>query len=560
MFCTRCGNSAREQEKKYCTKCGLKLRQVHTSATPVANTKEVVSEKKTSLSGQNREFFESLVGRTIDQRYTLESPIGFGAMGAVYRARRVNIGDTAAIKILKPEHTADPRSVERFQREAQVGAKLRHPNVATVYDFGVSEDNLVYFAMELVDGDDLRTMLVKNGPIAQSVAVEIMTQVCAGLEEAHRNEVVHRDLKPENIIVRKSTSGLEAKVLDFGVASFRNLNQTKLTAGDGLIGTPHYMSPEQWLGSAVDRRSDIYSLGLILFEMLSGRAPFAMINPADVLAPPALRNVNPNISAEIEAVVMHALEKDPTARPQSADEFARELRAALRGYHPNFFVQQTVPEHRVAKSAKPRPAAPQKRASFMQMAILVILLGASATGGGLWWAKKNAPANAQTIEEAETLNNQLIIPSPSKPVDAPTPEPVASPAKDVVAPLPVKPSPTVKPIAPRRPVAPVKIKKEQPKKPEAIKKQPPKNVISQDADDRGGPRFRDDGFRGDRWFGGRTHGYGDGMGWLRERWARERAYRWGYRRGLRNAAEASDSDSRDEDKERARRRKEREDR
>src|SRR5687767_5505893 len=115
MFCTRCGNSAKDHEKRFCTRCGLKYRQIHTSATQVATTKEVAPERKTSITGRNREFLESLVGRTIDQRYTLESPIGFGAMGAVYRAKRINIGDTAAIKILKPEHTADPRTVERFQ-------------------------------------------------------------------------------------------------------------------------------------------------------------------------------------------------------------------------------------------------------------------------------------------------------------------------------------------------------------------------------------------------------------------------------------------------------------
>jgi serine/threonine-protein kinase len=278
-----------------------------------------------------------LIGVTIDDKYRIDSKLGEGGMGAVYRATRLMIGDAVAIKVLHSDQMNDPHVIERFRREAQAAARLKHPNVVTIHDFGVSRNNLVYLVMELVEGDSLRTLIKEQRILSPSTTGEIIFQVCAALEEAHRCNIIHRDLKPDNIIVTASSTGLRVKVLDFGIAKLRDLSVTadNLTQTGAVLGTPHYMSPEQCMGEELDGRSDIYSLGIVIYEMLSGTVPF---NPPSMSAlivqhvnqpPPLLRSVNVHISAAIERTVMRALEKRREARPQTADALARELRDAI---------------------------------------------------------------------------------------------------------------------------------------------------------------------------------------------------------------------------------------
>lgn len=286
----------------------------------------------------NDQSTDSLIGNTIDDKYRIESILGTGGMGTVYRATRLLIGDAVAIKVLHPAQVSDLQAIERFRREAQAVARLKHPNVVVVHDFGVSNRSLVYFVMELVEGESLRS-IIKRGPLAPSATGEIISQVCSALDEAHRRNIIHRDLKPDNVIVTTLSTGLRVKVLDFGIAKLLDLSVTadNLTQTGTVLGTPHYMSPEQCLGEELDGRSDIYSLGVVLYEMLSGIVPFkspsltALVLQHVTQPPPPLRGINISISVALERVVMRALEKQRDARQQTVNELARELRDAIAG-------------------------------------------------------------------------------------------------------------------------------------------------------------------------------------------------------------------------------------
>ncbi|HEX7957081.1 MAG TPA: protein kinase, partial [Pyrinomonadaceae bacterium] len=250
---------------------------------------------------------------------------------------RLLIGDEVAVKVLHPALVSDEQAAERFRREAQAAARLKHPNAVSVYDFGVTEDGLVYLVMELVDGESLREVISRRGPLAPAVAAEITRQVCAALDEAHRQGVVHRDIKPDNIVVGETSQALRVKVLDFGIARIRDdaPGATGLTQAGMMVGTPRYMSPEQCLGEEVDGRSDIYSLGVVLFEMLTGTVPFNSSTPTAVAIqhatqpPPSPRAINMSIPAAVETVVLRALEKRREARPQTARAVAEELTEAV---------------------------------------------------------------------------------------------------------------------------------------------------------------------------------------------------------------------------------------
>lgn len=276
-------------------------------------------------------------GAALAGRYRIERLISRGGMGAVFEATQLGLDRAVAIKLLLPALSCDEKMRERFRREARSAASLRHPNIIQIYDYGIS-DHGPYIVMELARGKSLRQLL-SQGAMPIELSVELMGQILSALAAAHSASIVHRDLKPDNIMVEEQPDGqILAKVLDFGIAKMREARPEEESAnltGANIIGSPAYMSPEQSLGTTLDARSDIYSLGILLYEMLAGSTPFGKATPGALLThqintpPPPLTAARPEIPAAVESVVMKALAKDREARFASATQFARALRKAF---------------------------------------------------------------------------------------------------------------------------------------------------------------------------------------------------------------------------------------
>ncbi|HEV2705865.1 MAG TPA: SUMF1/EgtB/PvdO family nonheme iron enzyme [Pyrinomonadaceae bacterium] len=283
----------------------------------------------------------TITGDTVlDGRYQLERRLGQGGMGLVFKARHIFLKTQHAIKVILPDLVGnDPSLLTRFRQEAMAAAAIQHPSVISVTDYGVINNSTPYLVMEFIEGRSLHDLIAEGGRIEPATALQIMTAVAAGVGAAHRQGIVHRDLKPLNIMLRAGMPPDEGvKILDFGLAKIKSgelLGSFVAAQTQGMMGSPFYMAPEQWGDEEPDRRADIYSLGVILYQMLTGDVPFkagsipAIMNKHLTSAPTPLAERGVPVPEAVEQVVRHALEKEPQKRPQSVEEFVAELKSAL---------------------------------------------------------------------------------------------------------------------------------------------------------------------------------------------------------------------------------------
>src|SRR4030043_153014 len=301
----------------YCGKCAAPLK--HSADISVTKTLETLVE-------------QLIAGSTFANRYKIIEELGKGGMGRVYKVHDAEINESVALKLLKPEIASDEQTIERFRNELKIARRISHKNVCRMYDIG-REDDKYFITMEYVAGDDLRSLLRKRGKLSTKEAVGIAQQVCEGLVEAHRLGVVHRDLKPQNIMI---DDGGQAKIMDFGIA--RSVEAPGVTQTGVIIGTPDYISPEQAEGEKTDQRSDIYSLGVMLYEMVTGSVPFKGDTAFSVALkhqtqlPQDPRKLNSQISDDLSRLVLVCMEKNRERRYQTAADLLADLRNIEEGF------------------------------------------------------------------------------------------------------------------------------------------------------------------------------------------------------------------------------------
>ncbi|MGH7616836.1 MAG: protein kinase domain-containing protein [Gemmatimonadaceae bacterium] len=352
---------------------------------------------------------DPMIGRVIADRYLILARLGEGGMGRVYAAEHVKMNRQCAIKVMSPSLMNDAESTTRFAREASNAARILHPNVAAVFDFGES-DKTVYLVMEYVDGESLSQLLAREGPLAPRRAIDIARQIADGLSAAHELGLVHRDLKPDNVIVTRKRDGKEvAKVVDFGIAkAVSDSPQDALTRSGLVIGTPEFMSPEQLLGDPVDARTDIYSLGCMLYQMLTGLKPFEADSREQMIRrrlhepPPHARDVVQSIPKRVDTLLAHMLARAPGERIASASEVSTSLDPALvmsgwdleavSGHAPTRSGRGAPTVTRQAADLGMQPTMPMKieRPSAGRVAVGTLLGSVALFAGLLVWRERQA--------------------------------------------------------------------------------------------------------------------------------------------------------------------------
>jgi serine/threonine-protein kinase len=381
---------------------------------------------------------DQLLNMLFDKRYRIMRKLGSGGMANVYLAEDQELGRRVAIKILNDRHAGDEQFIERFRREAKNAAGLSHPNIVSIYDRGEAEGTY-YIAMEYLDGRSLKELILARGGAPVSVAVDYARQILSALRFAHRNGIVHRDIKPHNVLVDPEG---HVKVTDFGIA---RAGASQMTEEGSIIGTAQYLSPEQARGTQVDQTSDLYSLGIVLYEMLTGEVPFTGDSPVEIAmkhlsaVPPSLREKRPDVPKSLELVVLRALAKDPAARYQSADEMDADLERVGRGLAVSRETEEAattvlrgaafgdgapttvVPALATAETIPPPPRAPDyydyappRRRAIWPWLLAVLLVAAAAIAGFYVYRQiqdqlnQNAPVGVPDVvglREASAVND-----------------------------------------------------------------------------------------------------------------------------------------------------------
>ncbi len=362
------------------------------------------------------------VGKVVNGKFRVEALVGQGGMGRVYRARHLTLDRPVVLKMLHRAYSGDPEIVQRFQREARAASRLDHPNSIAVLDFGEAEDGTLFMAMEYLGGRDLSRIVVQEFPLGEARIVRIAAQILSALAEAHAQGVVHRDLKPENVMVEPRRGEADfVKVLDFGIAKITGPGavEPRLTQAGLVCGTPEYMSPEQARGADIDLRTDLYSMGVILYQMATGALPFASDTPVGYLTkhlseipiPARERSPEAGISSGLDAVIAKALEKDPARRFQSADEMREALLACGRATA----AAPVQPAPAQAPAGPAKAGAPRSRRIFWVFA--GVMAFAAAGGGALVvMARRNVAERAghpDTIAPAQAAATPTSTPTPT---------------------------------------------------------------------------------------------------------------------------------------------------
>jgi serine/threonine-protein kinase len=324
--CPNC-KAGNAEDARFCGTCG------HTLASTEASNPKLAA----ATFGEA----PSLIGREIAGRYRMQAKLGEGGMGTVYKAEQISLKRTVAVKLLRPEVAGAQMLLRRFNAEAEAVAKLSHPNTVNIYDFGQDSDGTLFIAMEYIEGQSLRNVIHQEAPLPLKRALSIAAQVAASLTDAHGHSIVHRDLKPDNVMIQARGRQRDVvRVLDFGIAKLRDENrqsQMAMTQAGDMLGTPQYMSPEQIRGEPIDGRTDIYSLGGMLYEMVTGRLPFeaptvmALLSKhlLETITPPSQRRPDLNIPPAIDNLILGAMAKNAADRPATMELFGEQIAALL---------------------------------------------------------------------------------------------------------------------------------------------------------------------------------------------------------------------------------------
>ncbi len=337
--CPKCGSVYTDTGARFCPKDGSMLVEIQSKkpAAPPPPASGSGTGVRTPLppgkAGLDRA--SSLSNQILDARYQVMKKLGEGGMSYVYLAKEISSGETVAIKVLSPRLASDKSSVERLRREAGLAMRLDHPNVCRILRLGESEDGLIYLVMPFLKGELLSDREVRGGPMDMTLGVTLLKQMCAGLHHAHELQIIHRDLKPENVmLVPDDDGGAEhAVVMDFGLAKERRADPAiaKLTATGIILGTPEFMSPEQIRGKPLDARSDIYALGIVAFEMFTGKLPFQGRHAQEMMIarlrsqPVPIRTLRSDVPDAVEKALTKALQTNPDDRFATAIELADAL-------------------------------------------------------------------------------------------------------------------------------------------------------------------------------------------------------------------------------------------
>ncbi len=374
-----------------------------------------------------------LIGQHLGQ-YEIVALLGKGGMATVYRARQLNIEREVAIKVIRSDLVDNPDFIRRFKREAETLAALNHRHVLKLFDYGQQGD-MAYLVMELLTGGSLAD-LIEQGRVAPPTASRLLEQIASALDYAHRRGLIHRDLKPHNVLLDEEGS---AVLTDFGIVKLLR-EATSLTQSGSTIGTPAYMAPEQWRGQAVDARTDIYALGIILYELLAGRLPFVADTPFTMMhlhvnePPPPLRSLNPYLPSGVEPVLDKALAKDPDRRFESASALAQAFKAALAS--PELPLQTPPDKHEPSGSPTIVESLPAPR-SRRGLPVIGVVLAVLLIIGGVLAILSRGPGGTSSETPVATTARALGVLSTATPL--PT---MATPVSPTVTPTPTAPTAT----------------------------------------------------------------------------------------------------------------------